>query len=557
MALEASYAFGDVGSTTVLDLSGNGRHIDLTSTTGAQVSGGKQGGALGKTGSGMVPLPASLLVALQTDDRSLMYDALGTGVATDRVVWFFRMQRNADDSGAWGTFSLDGTSMLSRAKRASDGANQQQLSTLPVNTSWHNYCLTYKRATGLLTFYRDGAQVAQSTLITAGTQLFVLADSIAIAEWSVAGPSMDNLRLYSHALDAAEVAALAGTEVTQSIVQKTGSEDVASTEDSSVSYALSGSDTSSSADVSQLVASITGSETPSSADVGLVAYALSGSDTGSSSDLGSINVLGAVEALTGTEVGSLAASVLTSDNTSSSDIGQLAAAPSSSEPVSVLDSGSPVTAFDQEDEANATEADSLTVVIHGSEAVTSTEEEDVGNDQLLGDDSGIWVESSSIYPLVEADDVVQGCVKYLSEFPEVTAFLATFEDGEHYLFQYEMQGVVETTSKAAVVISRNGSWSSPNYHNTAKFPRLSVEVWVDPLRDGENNVIEPIESRRRAFFLLDQIDKRLHRPQGGAPQFWGTVRTIESTRLGEPVLYAVPDGDSMLRGQVFYGVTVA
>jgi hypothetical protein len=73
MALEAAYAFDGTG-TTVTDLSGNGRDLNLTGTNGVQVSGGQTGNALGKTGTTMPVLPSAVLAACQTDDRTIMFD---------------------------------------------------------------------------------------------------------------------------------------------------------------------------------------------------------------------------------------------------------------------------------------------------------------------------------------------------------------------------------------------------------------------------------------------------------------------------------------------------
>lgn len=208
MALEAAYAFDDVGSTTVTDFSGNARHIDLTGSDGAQVAGGDPGGALGKTGATMPVLPASVLAASQTDDRTLMFDAL-----TVQTVWWVRWEKDAISSGTWGILSIDGTAMLGQVRRASDDALATRPSAAPPEALvWHNYCMTYVRATGVIAFYRDGTLVDTESF-AAGTQLTTNADRINLAEWSTTGPTIDNLRVYSHALDAAAVAATAGTPV--------------------------------------------------------------------------------------------------------------------------------------------------------------------------------------------------------------------------------------------------------------------------------------------------------------------------------------------------------
>jgi hypothetical protein len=212
VALEAAYAFDDVGATTVVDLSGNGRDVDLTGTAGAQVAGGQTGGALGKTGATMPVLPASVLAASQTDDRTLMFDALSV-----RTVWWIRWEKDAISSGTWGVLSIDGTAMLVQARRASDDALATRASALPSEVAtWHNYCTTYVRSTGVISFYRDGVLVDTESF-AAGTQLTTNANRINLAEWSTTGPTIDNLRIYSHALNDAEVASTAGTPVTGGI----------------------------------------------------------------------------------------------------------------------------------------------------------------------------------------------------------------------------------------------------------------------------------------------------------------------------------------------------
>lgn len=162
------------------------------------------------------------------------------------------------------------------------------------------------------------------------------------------------------------------------------------------------------------------------------------------------------------------------------------------------------------------------------------------------------VESASVS--VETDDVVSGCVKWLSTFPEVLAMIGEDAEGS-FLFQWNLGIVIEGTQKAAVVVKQMGSWAAPNIHNTLRFPRVSVEFYVDPLRDAAGHYIDLTEVRRRMNSLYNAVDKRLHRPQAG-DQIWGTLRTLECTRLGEPIIYEIPSGDGALRAQVFFGVAV-
>lgn len=212
MALEAAYAFNDVAGTTVVDLSGNGRNIDLTATNAVQVdsAGVLDGGALGKTGTGTVSLPASVRVATETDDRTVMFDANGT-----RGVWWVRWESTSLNTGVFGALSLDETNLLARARTQANGSPTPASPTIGtlVDGTRHNFALTYTRSTGVLAYYYDGSPVGTSTF-AAGTALYTGADDLNVAEWIETGPALDNLRLFSHALTASEVAALAGTPVT-------------------------------------------------------------------------------------------------------------------------------------------------------------------------------------------------------------------------------------------------------------------------------------------------------------------------------------------------------
>ncbi len=203
----AGFAFDDIGASTVEDLTGNGHDITLTGTAGAQVADGQTGGALGKTGATMPVAPAGLLAAAQSDDRTVMFDALG-----NLTTWWVRFQDDGIGSGTWGVLNIGG-SMAVQARNVANSLATRPTAAQPEAAVWHNYAATYERATGQIRIYRDGAVVDTETF-AAGTQLSVSADRIDLAEWATAGPAIDNLRFADHCADAAEIAALAGEPVT-------------------------------------------------------------------------------------------------------------------------------------------------------------------------------------------------------------------------------------------------------------------------------------------------------------------------------------------------------
>lgn len=210
MTLEGAYAFTDTGTSSVTDLSGNGRHIDLTAQPAVQVdsAGALDGGALGKTGSGTISLPAALRTACETDDRTIMCDILG-----GRAVWIIRFESASLGTGVFGLLSLDAASVIGRARTQANAGPSGTPALGAIGTPRHHLALRYVRATGVVTPFYDGVPGTPVTF-AAGTQLYVGADDLNVAEWSDTGPALDNLRFFSHALSDAEVLALSTTPVT-------------------------------------------------------------------------------------------------------------------------------------------------------------------------------------------------------------------------------------------------------------------------------------------------------------------------------------------------------
>lgn len=155
------------------------------------------------------------------------------------------------------------------------------------------------------------------------------------------------------------------------------------------------------------------------------------------------------------------------------------------------------------------------------------------------------------------DDIVSGTVTYLRSQPSALAAVSMFNIGGQLtpgIFQYRPWAKLEGSQRTCAVISYDGGWAGPNTHNTLRFPRVGVNIWADPLRDSQNNVVDPGEVMRRAYASYEAIDKVLHRT-GGDPLMFGTLRVIASVRLVEPVIYMVPDGDGLVRCQASYAIT--
>ncbi len=153
---------------------------------------------------------------------------------------------------------------------------------------------------------------------------------------------------------------------------------------------------------------------------------------------------------------------------------------------------------------------------------------------------------------VDRDDVVAGCATYLLGLPDVLQAVGVGADGTPLIVQDTAPGREELAGAVAVVFSYAGP-AAGNAHNTYEQVRLLIELWSDPLRDAGGYVLEPAQGRRAMVAAWHTVDRALHRPQGGT-QRWGTVLTVDCTRLAGLAPYPVPDGDGLWRGTSFYAV---
>ena len=162
------------------------------------------------------------------------------------------------------------------------------------------------------------------------------------------------------------------------------------------------------------------------------------------------------------------------------------------------------------------------------------------------------------------DDVGTGAVKYLAAFTDVTSLLGSFPltdgpsfAGKPWLFSDMNQGVLkvmEGTSAAAVVCADFGGWEVPTPGATARYRRLRLDMWIDPARDGGQNVTESSSvTANRGLALFNAVQFRLHRTDPDAV-FWGDLCTIGCQLLVEPVFSPVSDGDMLQRATAYYGV---
>lgn len=159
---------------------------------------------------------------------------------------------------------------------------------------------------------------------------------------------------------------------------------------------------------------------------------------------------------------------------------------------------------------------------------------------------------------IASQDIVVAATEWLLDKPDTVAAVTTFNiEGRIFpgIFGYQMWltgGGIEGTSGTAVVIASEGGWTAANPHNTLRFPRLQLNVWVDPLRDGGRNTASPGEALARANGVYEVFDRHLHHV-AGADMRWGQLRVVSCVRMTEPVVTVIPDG--IVRLQAYYAVT--
>jgi hypothetical protein len=154
------------------------------------------------------------------------------------------------------------------------------------------------------------------------------------------------------------------------------------------------------------------------------------------------------------------------------------------------------------------------------------------------------------------DDAVQGCQKYLAQFPKIVNMLGQGENGLPWLFNGDIYQNVASTSKAALVVRDAGSWGAPEPQTTAEFPRIAIEIWTDPPRDALGNVSTPVHARTKAYRIYRQVDRILNRTTS-AVVVWGDLITFGCQRLGNPSYLQNTTDDHVLKLTVYYGVKCA
>lgn len=123
----------------------------------------------------------------------------------------------------------------------------------------------------------------------------------------------------------------------------------------------------------------------------------------------------------------------------------------------------------------------------------------------------------------------------LAQDASLRALLGRSVSWSTWIFDENPVGVhVENTSRCLIVVSEDDEWTSPNPHNTMRFPQLLVDIWADPTRNPDRSV-QRFDAKDKIEEIQALVDKHFHLPDPGTrfgvPHIWGTAEQ-EATKTG-------------------------
>lgn len=156
---------------------------------------------------------------------------------------------------------------------------------------------------------------------------------------------------------------------------------------------------------------------------------------------------------------------------------------------------------------------------------------------------------------------------FLAQREALTDLLGSSQSWATWIFDQKPVGVkVEGTQKCLIVINEYRPFTSPNEHNTMRFPQLTVDIWADPTRNS-NKSVKVYDADTKIETIQKQIDAVLHTVDmgtpGGMPHIWGTAAQVAaktgsvvagSSRLDGPDYSDVKDSEGTRMGRLLYGV---
>lgn len=157
----------------------------------------------------------------------------------------------------------------------------------------------------------------------------------------------------------------------------------------------------------------------------------------------------------------------------------------------------------------------------------------------------------------------------LAQDTALTPLLGRSVTWSTWIFEDNPQGVrVENTQKCLIVVGEDRGYTSPNEHNTMRFPRLIIDIWADPTRN-EDRSVKVNDAKDKIEAIAKLVNNHFHTVDPGTPQGnirqWGTAEQIAaktgvyvagSVRREELSFSPIKDSEGSFMGRLIYGVNL-
>lgn len=157
---------------------------------------------------------------------------------------------------------------------------------------------------------------------------------------------------------------------------------------------------------------------------------------------------------------------------------------------------------------------------------------------------------------------------FLAQQSSVTSLLGDDALWDTWIFVDAPQALVEKSQTCLIVITEENGWANANDYNTARFPRLQLDIWADPTRNADGSV-QKKDAKLKIEAVYNAVDKYLHLVDNSLPSGafhkWGTAaqiangtakRIVSSKRSGEPSYSATFDNTGGYMARLYYNVEV-
>ncbi len=161
---------------------------------------------------------------------------------------------------------------------------------------------------------------------------------------------------------------------------------------------------------------------------------------------------------------------------------------------------------------------------------------------------------------------------YLRQQEDLVNLVGSSKTFDSWIWADKPLGKIEGAGKllparsALVVISEGLQWTTPNEHNTSRVPRVYVDVWADPTRNADGDIMIP-DADLKIERIHSVISNYLHLVDNGdrkgRPICWGTKTEMDSftgslitgsTRASEPAYADVAGGNGARMAAVTYNI---